>query len=102
MVQGVDTAPLLRKAMTTTSITATEDSSTDLPQRFTIRIAGKVQHRVGDGPIADLPIGQQIEVDTAIGSMVLSWTHDEQPINVTIAREEFLLYVEEGSIQIVA
>lgn len=86
--------------MTTRSQTATENSSTDLPEHFAIRIDGKVQHRVGDGPIDDLPIGQEMQVDVAIASMVLSWVSEGQPITVTVAREEFLLYVDEGRIAI--
>lgn len=87
--------------MTTRSQTATENSSTDLPEHFMIRIEGKVQHRVGDGPVDDLPIGQEMKVDVAIASMVLSWVSDGQPITVSVAREEFLLYVDEGSIAVV-
>lgn len=87
--------------MSTKAQTATENSSTDLPSHFKIRINDKVQHRVGDGVAEDLPIGQEMQVDVAIASMVLSWESEGQPITVTLAREEFLLYVDEGSIAIV-
>lgn len=77
-----------------------ENTMTALPEHFKARIDGKVQHRVGDGPLADLPIGQEVQVDIALASMVLSWRSEGQPITVTIAREEFLLYVDEGNISI--
>jgi hypothetical protein len=76
--------------------------NTELPEHFQARIQGKVQHRVGDGPLADLPVGQEVQVDVAIASMVVSWVSEGQPVTVTLAREEFLFYVDEGSIQILA
>lgn len=79
-----------------------ESSMTALPEHFKARIDGKVQHRVGDGPLEDLPIGQEVQVDVAIASMVLSWYSDGQPITTTLAREEFLLYVDEGKIAIMS
>lgn len=79
-----------------------ESSMTALPEHFKARIDGKVQHRVGDGPLEDLPIGQEVQVDVAIASMVLSWYSDGQPITTTLAREEFLLYVDEGKIVIMS
>ena len=88
--------------MPTKAQTATENSSTDLPKHFTARIDGKVQHRVGDGPLEDLPIGQEVQVDVAIASMVVSWRSEGQPITTTLAREEFLLYVDDGSITILS
>ena len=71
-----------------------------LPQHFDARIVGLVQHRVGDGPLEPIPEGQDVKVDVAIASMVLSWTCEGQPITVTLAREEFLEYVDIGAIHI--
>ena len=61
---------------------------------------GRVQHRVGDGPLDDIPQGQEVQVDVALASMVVSWTSEGQPVTVTLAREEFMYYVDEGSIAI--
>lgn len=74
--------------------------STELPEHFKAHIQGKVQHRVGDGALEDIPLGLDVQVDVAIASMVLSWVSEGQPVTVTLAREEFLFYVDEGSIQI--
>jgi hypothetical protein len=80
-----------------------DDSDTDgLPARFSARIAGLVQHRVGDGPLEPIPRGQDVVVDLAIASMVVSWTSEGQPVTVTLSREEFLEYVDLGAIQITA
>ena len=76
--------------------------NTELPEHFKARIDGKVQHRVGDGVLETIPVGQEVQVDVAIASMVLSWTSEGQPVTVTVAREEFLLYVDEGSIHILS
>ncbi len=76
--------------------------STALPERFMARIEGRVQHRVGDGPTDDIPVGLEVQVDVAIASMVLSWLSEGQPVTVTVARDEFLFYVDEGSIVILS
>ena len=73
---------------------------TALPGHFKARIVGKVQHRVGDGPLADIPLGQDVQVDVALASMVVSWVSEGQPVTVTLARDEFLFYVDEGCITI--
>lgn len=73
---------------------------TDLPEHFKARIEGKVEHRVGDGPTEILPVGQEVQVDVAIASMVLSWVSEGQPVTVSVAREEFLFYVDEGAIKV--
>ena len=73
-----------------------------LPEHFRARIVGMVQHRVGDGPLETIPKGQDVNVDLAIASMVVSWTSEGQPITVTLAREEFLEYVDTGAIHIAA
>lgn len=79
-----------------------DSDPTGLPPRFQALIVGKVQHRVGDGVLELIPQNQQVQVDLAIASMVVSWTSDRQPVTVTLAREEFLEYVDIGAIQIVA
>lgn len=80
--------------------TEEQDSLTEMPENFKARITGKVQHRVGDGPLADIPLGLEVNVNVALASMVVSWQSDGQPTTVTLAREEFLHYVDEGSIVI--
>ena len=72
----------------------------DLPTKFNARIVGQVQYRSGDGPLQDLPQGQDVAVEVALGSMVLSWTEEGQPLTVTLARPEFLQYVDTGDIRI--
>jgi len=86
--------------MSTPHETTDEDNTTGLPDHFNARIVGEVHHRVGDGPLELIPAGQDVEVDVAIASMVLSWTSEGQPINVTLAREEFMEYVDTGAIHI--
>lgn len=80
----------------------TKDSgpSTELPEHFKARIDGRVQHRVGDGALEDIPVGLEVQVDVAMASMVVSWVSEGQPVTVTLAREEFLFYVDEGAIHI--
>lgn len=79
------------------------DSATEVqrfPEHFRARITGNVQHRVGDGPLEDIPRGTEVKVDTAIGSYVLSWSQEEQPITVSLAKREFELYVDTGEIEV--
>lgn len=76
------------------------DTKTLLPERFKARIDGKVQHRVGDGMVEAIPVGLEVQVDLAMASMVVSWFSEGQPVTVTVAREEFLFYVDEGAIHI--
>ena len=73
---------------------------TDFPEHLTARITGHVQHRVGDGPLEDIPQGMEVQVARAIASFVVSWTSDGQPVTVTLAKEEFAFYVDQGAIQI--
>ena len=75
---------------------------TEFPENFQARICGHVQHRVGDGPLADIPPGLTVQVGTAIGSMVLSWVSEGQPVTVTLAKEEFEYYVANGAIEVQA
>lgn len=72
----------------------------ELPTQFNARIVGQVQYRSGDGPLEDLPEGQEVAVEVALAAMVLSWTEDGQPLTVTLARPEFLHYVDSGAIRI--
>ncbi len=71
------------------------------PANFKARVTGKVQHRVGDGPLEDMTVGTEVQVDTAIASYVLSWSDEEgQPEIVTLAKREFEHYVDSGDIEI--
>lgn len=73
---------------------------TAFPEHFQARIQGHVQHRVGDGALEEIPVGQTVEVATAIASLVLSWESEGQPVTVTLAKEEFELYVSQGAIEV--
>ncbi|MCT9811641.1 hypothetical protein N0K08_13405 [Acidovorax sp. Be4] len=73
---------------------------TEFPENFQARIRGHVQHRVGDGPLADVPPGLTVQVGTAIASMVLSWESEGQPVTITLAKAEFELYVANGAIEV--
>ena len=86
----------------TSCLTAAPATTAALPLQFHARISGKVQHRVGDGMLHDIPQGQKVHVDTALASMVVSWHSDGQPVPVTLAREEFLIYVDEGRIEVLS
>ena len=70
------------------------------PEKFEATVTGNVQHRVGDGPLEDIPRGTRVQVATAIGSYVLSWTQEDQPITVALAKREFELYVDTGEIEV--
>ena len=70
------------------------------PEHFRATVTGNVQHRVGDGPLEDIPRGTEVKVDTAIGSYVLSWQAEDQPITVSLAKREFELYVDTGDIKV--
>ena len=70
------------------------------PEKFQARIKGRVQHRVGDGALEDIPVGLTVDVATAIASLVLSWESEGQPITVTLAKDEFELYVCQGDIEL--
>lgn len=87
---------------TPTPVEREEDAShaADMPTKFKARITGEVHHRVGDGPLELIPLGEEVNVDVALASMVVSWTSDGQPVTVTVAREEFLEYVDTGAIQV--
>lgn len=86
--------------MSTSHPLADDDNTSGLPDHFSAHIVGDVHHRVGDGALEPIPKGQHVNVDVAIASMVVSWTSDGQPVTVTVAREEFLEYVDIGSIRI--
>lgn len=73
---------------------------TEFPENFQAHISGHVQHRMGDGPLADIPPGLTVQVGTAIASMVLSWESEGQPVTVTLAKDEFEYYVAQGAIEV--
>lgn len=72
------------------------------PEHFQARVTGKVEHRAGDGPLQEIPLGIDMKVDTAIASYVLSWIdpEDQQPEIAYLAKREFELYVETGALEI--
>lgn len=80
--------------------TPSTEPSTQFPEHFQAVIRGHVQHRVGDGPLEDIPVGLKVDVATAIASLVLSWESEGQPVTVTLAKEEFELYVSQGAIEV--
>ena len=72
------------------------------PAHFKATVQGKVQHRGGDGPLEDMPVGIEVQVDTAIASYVLSWVdpEDQQPETASLAKREFEYYVEVGALEV--
>ncbi|MCD2512273.1 hypothetical protein [Comamonas endophytica] len=80
--------------------TPSTEPRTAYPEHFQAVIRGHVQHRVGDGALEDIPVGQKVDVATAIASLVLSWESEGQPVTVTLAKEEFDLYVSQGDIEV--
>ena len=72
------------------------------PEHFAAKVTGKVEHRVGDGPLESIPVGTSMKVDTAIASYVLSWIDpaDQQPETAYLAKREFELYVENGALEV--
>ena len=73
------------------------------PEHFKAIVEGKVQHRVGDGPLEEMPVGTEVQVDTALASYVLSWNDpsDNQPEIVTLAKREFEHYVDNGDLKVI-
>ena len=71
-------------------------------EHFAARVTGKVEHRVGDGPSEQIPMGIEMKVDTAIASYVLSWVdpEDQQPETASLAKREFEHYVEVGALEV--
>ena len=72
------------------------------PEHFAARVTGKVEHRVGDGPSEQIPMGIEMKVDTAIASYVLSWADpsDKHPETAYLAKREFEHYVEVGALEV--
>ena len=72
------------------------------PEHFAAKVTGKVEHRVGDGPLEAIPFGTSMKVDTAIASYVLSWVdpEDQQPETASLAKREFEHYVEVGALEV--
>lgn len=81
-------------------MTTSPTARTDFPAHFQARISGRVQHRVGDGQVEDVPVGLTVQVSTAMASMVLSWMSEGQPVTVTVAKDEFEYYVANGAIEV--
>ena len=77
--------------MQTTSKTA------DGAPEFYITVVRDVQWRVGEGVLEDLP-KCKMAVNEAIGSWILSWVEDGEPVTAALAKEEFELYVQRGDI----
>ena len=65
---------------------------------FTVRVVGDVQHRIGDGVLETIPVGQTAEVTEAIATMVLSWEEDGHRMNAILAKQEFEHYIENGAL----
>ena len=73
------------------------------PAHFTGVVKGLVQHRVGDGPLEAIPVGTEVQIDTALASYVLSWMEDAtNPVTVTLAKRELEHYVDTGELKVVA
>ena len=65
---------------------------------FFVDVVGEIQWRPGDGMLQAIP-KVRAGVNEAIGSWILSWTEDGEPVNAALAKEEFELYLERGDIQ---
>ena len=93
---------------TTTATTATANTATAIEEQrfaehFQARVVGKVETRVGDGVLEEMPVGTTVQVDTALASYVLSWIDEEKnSMIVTLAKREFELYVDSGAIEVLA
>lgn len=61
------------------------------------QVKGLVQYRAGDGPLLDISPGP-IEVELAVDSAVVSWTHEDESLNTAIPLQDFEKYVSEGAI----
>ena len=78
-------------------MTSTNPSTTETP--FTVRVVGDVQHRIGDGVLETIPLGQTLEVTESIATMVLSWQEDDgHRLNAILAKQEFEHYIETGAL----
>ena len=64
---------------------------------FYITVVRDVQWRVGEGMLQDLP-KCKMAVNEAIGSWILSWVEDGEPVTAALAKEEFELYLQRGDI----
>lgn len=64
----------------------------------TMRVASAVHHRLGDGMLEIIPLGQEVEVTEAIATMVLSWREEGQGINAILAKQEYQHYLQTGAI----
>lgn len=64
----------------------------------TMRVTAKIHHRLGDGMLEAIPVGQEVEVTEAMATMVLSWKDDGQGINAILAKQEFQHYLQTGAI----
>lgn len=61
------------------------------------QVKGLVQYRAGDGPLLDIPQGP-IEVELAADSAVVSWTQEDESLNIAIPLQDYKKYVTEGAI----
>ena len=76
----------------------TTQHSHTYPEHFSARVAGPVQHRIGDGQLETIPSNLDVDVATAIASFVLSWTSEGQPVTVTLSKPDFEYHVDNGNI----
>ena len=60
-------------------------------------VKGLVQYRAGDGPLLEIPKGP-IDVELAVDSAVVSWTHEDESHNTAIPLQDYQTYVTEGQI----
>ena len=65
----------------------------------TAHIVGKVEYRVGDGPVAEIPEGK-VEVTITDADVTLSWQEEDVSGLTAIPIGDFRRFVEEGKIRL--
>ncbi len=63
------------------------------------QIQGKVQYRLGDGPLLCVPAGD-VEIDRGQGDVTLSWGNDDTRQSAAIPASDFACYVAARAIVI--
>lgn len=65
----------------------------------TARIVGKVEYRVGDGPVAEIREGK-VDVTITEADVTLSWSDEDVHGLAAIPLDDFRRFVDEGKIKL--
>lgn len=68
--------------------------------RAAARTQALVEFRAGDGPLIAIEPEQDLQLERAEMSMVVSWKQDGQPMNTAIPLVEFNQFLETGKIEV--